>query len=258
MDSFAWDLFDVFVIVLLVVGATCYAAAAWESRRRGRWPPRRLVAWYAGLACAAVALIGPISTAAHTSFTAHMVGHLLLGMAAPLLLVLGTPVTLALRSLPTAKARFLVRLLRSPLARIITHPVVAAALNAGGLWALYTTWLYGAMHTSAVLHAVVHIHIFVVGYLFTAALIGRDPDPHRASVLVRAAVLLVFIAAHSVLAKWTYAHPPAGVSPSDAEVGAQLMYYGGDLIDILLIVLLLSGWYRATRPRESRPLPTAR
>ena len=44
--------------------------------------------WYAGLGCAGAGLIGPVATAAHTSFAAHMAGHLLLGMIAPLLLVL--------------------------------------------------------------------------------------------------------------------------------------------------------------------------
>ena len=105
-------------------------------------------------------------------------------------------------------------------------------------------------HTSVLLHGVVHAHIFLAGYVFTAALVGVDPDPHRATVPVRAAVLVVFIAAHSVLAKWLYAHPPAGVEAVDGQAGAQLMYYGGDVVDVTLIVLLLGGWYTATRPRE--------
>lgn len=64
-------------------------------------------------------------------------------------------------------------------------------------------------------------------------------------------MLVAFVAAHSILAKWLYAHPPPGVEPRDAEVGAQLMYYGGDVVDVTLILLLCLGWYRATRPRET-------
>lgn len=67
---------------------------------------------------------------------------------------------------------------------------------------------------------------------------------------MRSAVLIVFIAAHSILAKWLFAHPPAGVEAADGRVGAQLMYYGGDVIDITLIVLLFAGWYAAPRPRD--------
>lgn len=60
---------------------------------------------------------------------------------------------------------------------------------------------------------------------------------------------MVFIAAHQILAKRLYAHPPAGVDARDAEVGAQVMHYGGDVVDVFLIVLLFAGWYSATRPR---------
>ncbi|GAA3511357.1 hypothetical protein GCM10022262_39420 [Georgenia daeguensis] len=135
--------------------------------------------------------------------------------------------------------------------RAVTHPAVAATLNAGGLWLLYTTDLYHQMHGSALVHAAVHTHVFLAGYVFTASILSVDPDPHRAPLTVRAAVLVTFIAAHSVLAKWLYAHPPAGVDSADAEAGAQLMYYAGDAVDVTLIVLLLAGWYTAARPREA-------
>lgn len=128
---------------------------------------------------------------------------------------------------------------------------MAAILNAGGLWLLYTTGLFHLMHASVLVHALVHTHIFLAGYVFTAALVGVDPDPHRASMPLRSGVLIAFIAAHSILGKWLYAHPPPGVDALDAQVGAQLMYYGGDAVDVLLIVLLFAGWYSTTRPRES-------
>lgn len=252
-DALGWVLFDALVALALVAAAAGYAAALWAARRRGTWPTSRLLAWYAGVACAGAGLIGPIAAAARTSFTAHMGGHLLLGMLAPLLLVLGAPVTVILRALPVTGARSLTRLLRTPAVRVVTHPGVAATLNAGGLWTLYTTDLYQLMHASAFLHGLVHAHIFLAGYVFTASLVGPDPDPHRASTPVRAVVLVGFVAAHSILAKWLYAHPPAGVGSSDGQVGAQLMYYGGDMVDVTLIVLLFTGWYAATRPRGSVP-----
>jgi len=257
-QAFGWDLFEALVVLVVVGAAVGYAVSLWATRGRSPWPVGRTVAWYAGLVCAGAGLVGPVASAAHTSFTAHMVGHLFLGMIAPLLLVLGAPVTLILRALPVAGARSLTRLLRTPLVRVITHPVVAAALNAGGLWVLYTTSLYPLMHTSVALHALVHAHIFLAGYVFTAALVGVDPDPHRASVPVRSAVLIIFIAAHSILAKWLYAHPPAGVDVVDGQVGAQLMYYGGDIVDVALIVLLFAGWYTATRPKPIADSPPGR
>lgn len=248
-EALGWVLVDGVVVVLLAVAATGYAVALWSARGRTRWPARRTLSWYAGLACAGVALLGPVATAAHARFTAHMLGHLLLGMTAPLLLVLAAPVTLALLALPMTAARSLTGLLRRRSVRFVAHPVAAAVLNAGGLWVLYTTPLYSSMHDSVLLYALVHAHVLLAGYLFTAALVGPDPDPHRASMRVRSGVLIAFMAVHSVLAKWLYAHPPVGIGEADGQAGAQLMYYGGDAVDVILVVLLFTGWYTATRPR---------
>lgn len=244
-----WLAFEVLVVALLLVATAGYAWFLWTGRHRSPWPALRILLFYLGLACAGVSLVGPLARSAHDSFTAHMVGHLLLGMIAPLLLVLSAPVSVMLRGLPVVRARAVVRVLRSPYVRVITHPVVAAILNAGGLWLLYATPLFHAMHGSVWVHALVHAHIFLAGYVFTASLVGADPDPHRAPFKLRAGVLIGFIAAHSILAKWLYAHPPASVEHGDGQFGAQLMYYGGDAVDVLLIVLLFAGWYRATRPR---------
>lgn len=249
--SFAWVTFESVVVLALLGAAIGYALALWASRGRRTWPVSRTVMWYLGLGCVGAALVGPLATAAHTSFTAHMVGHLLLGMVGPLLLVLAAPVTVALRALPVPAARSLTRFLRTPVMRVLTHPVVAASLNIGGLWVLYTTDLYLRMHSSTLIYALVHTHIFLAGYLFTVSIVGVDPAPHRASMRMRSAVLIVFVAVHSILAKRLYAHPPAGTTTADGEVGAQVMYYGGDVVDVIMIVLLFAGHYAATRPRAA-------
>ena len=260
-DADAWALVEGAGLAALGAAAALYAIALWRSRRRSPWPLARSASWFAGLACAAIA-VGPIARAAHESFTAHMVGHLLLGMLAPLLLVLGAPVTLALRALPVDDARAFARVLRSRAVRWLTHPVVALLLDLGGLWLLYGTaqhagGLFALMHGSALVHAGVHLHILLAGYLLTASLVGRDPDPHRAPLAVRAAVLVVFIAGHSMLAKWLWAHPPVGVDALDAQAGSQVMYYGGDVVDVALLVLLGWRWFTATRPRTAAVPATA-
>jgi putative membrane protein len=224
-----------------------------DRRRRGRrWPVWRIACWCAGLVAAAAALAGPIAAAGHRDFAAHMGGHLLLGMTAPLLLVLGSPVTLLLRALPVRWARTMSGILGTRPVRVVTHPVTAAALDAGGLWLLYSTSLYPAMGDHRWLHVLVQVHVLIAGYLFTAAVIGVDPAPHRPGRRTRAAVLIVFLGAHAILAKYLYGHPPAGVSVADGRVGAELMYYGGDAIDIVLIALFWWQWYAATDPWPSR------
>ncbi|MEY9211984.1 cytochrome c oxidase assembly protein [Thermobifida halotolerans] len=221
-----------------------YLAAAAAVRRRGTaWSARRVAAWTAGWACAVGAVAGPMARLAHHDFVWHMAGHVLLGMLAPLLLAVAAPVTLALRVLPTPHGRRLVRLLRSPPVAVATHPVVAAVLNVGGLWVLYHGGLYAVMLDHAGAHALVHVHVLVAGWVFTFAVLGGpDPAPHRMRPLWRAGVLVGAVAAHNVLAKTLYAAPPAGVPVEQAQVGAQVMYYGGMPVEIALAALLCRDW----------------
>ncbi|WP_314036430.1 cytochrome c oxidase assembly protein [Dietzia sp. CH92] len=253
-ESAAWWVVEAAGPAVLAVALAAYLLGVRRHRVRGPWARWRTAAWIAGLSCVGLAWAGPLAEAARHDFTAHMAGHLLLGMIGPLLVVLAAPVTLALRTLPAGGARTLSTVLRSPPARVVTHPVVAAVLNAGGLWLLYATDLFAHMHASPAVHAAVHAHVLLAGIAFTVAVIGPDPNPHRATLRARATVLVLFIGAHSILGKWLYAHPPAGVDPADARVGAQLMYYGGDVVDLAILVLLFAGWYPGSRFR-SRLLP---
>lgn len=251
-DGLGWTFAGLLTVLAVSSTATGYLWAWWAARDRGRWPTYRVVLWLGGVTCLAVALVGPVASASHDSFTAHMAGHLLIGMLGPLLLVRAAPVTLLLRALPASRARAVTAVLASRGVRLLGHPVTAGLLNAGGLWLLYTTSLHDRMHTSPVVHVVVHLHLLLAGYLFTDALVGVDPRRHRPAFAVRAAVLVVFVAAHSVLAKWLYAYPLPGVAPEDARTGAQLMYYGGDVVDLTLVVLLFVGAFRASGRRVSR------
>jgi putative membrane protein len=108
---------------------------------------------------------------------------------------------------------------------------------------LYTTSLYHLSGRWESLHLLVHAHFFVFGYLFAAGIVGVDPNPHRLSVRFRSAVLVLFGAAHGILAKHLYAVPPPGVDSAQAQLGAQVLYYGGDVIDLAMMVLLWHRWY---------------
>ncbi|MGM0900943.1 MAG: cytochrome c oxidase assembly protein [Bacillota bacterium] len=224
------------------------------NQRYKKWAYFRTLLWIMGVISAEAALVGPIAARAHHDFTAHMMGHLLLGMLAPLLLVLSAPVTLILRSLSILNGRRLTKVLRSRLVKFFSDPLVASVLNIGGLWLLYTTELYSAMHHHVSLHLLVHIHVFLAGYLFTVSMIYIDPIPHRRSYLYRGIVLVIALAGHGILSKYIYAIPPVGVPSLQAEQGGMLMYYGGDAIDLVLIIVFWLQWFKSSRPQESRTL----
>jgi putative membrane protein len=215
---------------VVLIGALALAYE-WASLRT-RWSRWRGAAFMAGCAL----LVLGFATATHT-VTGHMRQHLLIAMIAPIGLVLGAPVTLLLRTLPVGAARALTRLLRTRYARFVAHPVTALALTLGGLPLL---WSPTAGH-----HPLVQLHFVLAGVLFAWVIAGPDPAPHRPSVRTRLIVLGVAIAAHATFSQVLY----AGGDP-DRQAGATLMYYGGDLAEILLAFAVVQ-----SRPGRREPWP---
>lgn len=235
-----------------MAGFILYFLAIFLSRQKGRnWPVHRTIFWVFGTFFAVAAVAGPVANRAHTDFTYHMAGHLLLGMLAPLLMALAAPMTLLVRSLSVTSARKVSRLLRSQPVRILSDPITASILNIGGLWLLYTTNLFHAMYESVILYLIIHLHVFLAGYLFTTSIIYIDPIAHRTSYVYRSIVLVLALAGHGILAKYLYAHPLDGIPVSQAETGGMFMYYGGDAIDLMLIIILFFHWYKSTSPKIS-------
>jgi putative membrane protein len=204
----------------------------------------RTASWLGG--CAALGLsVSPLLPADGGPVT-EMTRHLLLGMVAPLGLVLAAPVTLLLRSSGARVRRIVGRLLRSALLRVVSHPVVAASLSTGGLYLVMLTPLAEMAHERPWLHLAVHFHYLAAGYLFTWSIAGPDPAPHRPGLATRLGVLLVTMAAHAFLAKHLYAQ----ATSQEFRAAAQLMYYGGDLVELLLATALFHSWYRRRSRRN--------
>ncbi|WP_433789895.1 cytochrome c oxidase assembly protein [Actinoplanes sp. CA-252034] len=208
--------------------------------RVARWPPWRTVSFVTGCALLVVGLTPAALPWASGDFRGHMLAHLLVGMFAPIALVLGAPVTLLLRTVPRRAGRVIGRLLRSRPVHAVAHPVVALVLNVGGLVALYLVPL-------PPMHPLVSLHFLLSGYLFAWVVAGPDPAPRRPSAPARLVMLGVAIAAHSILAQLLYAGVlvDVPVPREQREGGAELMYYGGDIAELLLAVALVTG-----RPRR--------
>jgi putative membrane protein len=232
--------------LLAVLAALGYE---WRSLHAPGWSRWRGAAFMTG---AAVLVIG-FALPAH-DFAGHALQHLLVAMVAPLGLVLGAPVTLLLRTLPVGGARRLTRLLRSRPARVAAHPVAALLLSTGGLAALYLTPLYVRLLADPVLHQAVTIHFVLSGLLFAWVVAGADPAPHRPSVTARLVLLGVAVAVHATLSQLLYAgalvQVPATVT--DRQAGATLMYYGGDLAELLLAFAVVQSRGAARRAAGRR------
>lgn len=241
------------LLLALVAAAymTLWCVAARGRRPLGRW---RAAAFLVGSGLGGAALFSPLVPYPDGDFREHMVQHLMLGMLAPVFLVLGAPLTLLFRSLPVPSARLLSRVLRSAPVGALASPWVALLLNLGGMGALYFTPLYELASRNGAVHLWLHVHFLAAGCLFAWVIAGPDPAPHRPSVPARLVVLGVAITCHATFAQLLYAgwFVAVPVSAEERQGAAELMYYGGDLAELLLAFALVSSW-RPHRHARRRP-----
>lgn len=245
---------EAFSLALIAVVGVAYVVAAMRRSREPRgWSPWRTASFVLGLAVLAAGVV-PLSPFPAGSFPEHMYQHMVIGMYAPLGLVLGAPVTLLLRSTPRSFGRGVMRFLRLPPVRFVANPVTALVLDIGTLWLLYLTPLFTLMTSHVALHHLVHVHFFAAGYLFAYVIAGPDPAPRRPSVPARLVVLGVAIVGHAVLAQLIYAglFVDLPVPAGERRAGGDLMYFSGDIAELLLALAMVSTW-RPER-RASRAL----
>ncbi|WP_206518113.1 cytochrome c oxidase assembly protein [Rhodococcus sp. X156] len=243
-------------VVLAVLGlfAAAYLVGALRTDRDGRgWQHWRTAAFLGGLALLGWALVPDALPLPAGTFQAHMAQHLLLAMLAPLGLVLGAPVTLVLRNVSATTGRRLVAVLRSRPVGLVANPVVALLLTLGSLYLLYLTPLYAWSSSHPLAHHLLHLHFLLAGYLFAWVIAGPDPGPHRLSVRARLVVLGVAIAGHAILSQLMYANRYVRIptTSDDLQAGASLMYFGGDIAELLLALAMLLTWRVPRRARAT-------
>ncbi len=245
------------VLVLFLLVLLGYLHIANRARRhnpeRG-WSRWRVASFVTGLVLLAVALAPPVAPWAHADFRGHMVQHLLIGMYAPLGLVLGAPVTLVLRTVSARRGRQLTTVLHSLPARLLTHPAVALLLSTGSLTVLYFSPLYDAISSRPAGHWLLHAHFLFAGLLFAHVIAGPDPAPARPGVRTRLVYIGCAIAVHAVVSQLMYGGYWVDIDAPVAEVrgGAEIMYYGGDIAELLLAAALVSTWRPERRSRRQR------
>lgn len=189
--------------------AVGYLLGVHRLRRRGEWwPVGRTVAWLAGCAVVLLATSAGFGRYAPAVFGVHLAVHLALAGLAALLLVGGAPVTLGRRALPgagpdqpTGPREWLTAIHHSPVARFLTHPVVASVLFVGSFFALYLTGLFDTALNYHWAHLAMNGCFLLIGGAFYTSVAGAGGRTRIAMVLAVAlgyGLFDVLLLSHSI------------------------------------------------------------
>ncbi len=267
----SWSL-DPLLFIVIVWAAGLYLLGVWQLRARGdRWPWGRSLAFVGGgMGGFALATQSGIAAYDTTLLSVHMIQHMMLTMLVPLAMALGAPVTLALRTLPATLRRWLLAVLHSRVAAVLTFAPLVFGLYVVSPWALYFSGWYDASLRSPYVHEMMHLHLVVVGSLFFWPLVGADPVPGRVSYPFRMLVVLLTLPFHAFLGvtimgattllgeDWytsLRAGPMGAWLPSIAEdqnLAGGILWAAGDLIGIVLFAVLFAQWVRSSMREAER------
>ncbi len=268
----SYDL-DILWLVVVGFGLFLYLAGVHRLSLRGdRWPVHRTVFWVLGMLMLLWVTCGPINAYQEYLFSVHMLGHMMLGMAIPLLLVAGAPITLALRAVHKREdgtrggREWIMWAVHSPYARVITHPFVAAAIFIVSLWAFYFTDLVRWAMYDHLGHEWMIIHFLLSGYLFVMSLIGADPVPYRLPHAGRLITLIAVMALHAffgialmmqeglMVAEWfgsmgrTWGPTPM----EDQYIGGGIAWSVGEIPTLILAITVAIQWSRSDARLQRR------
>ena len=268
----AWNV-DLLWAVAAGFGVFFYLVGAWRLHRRGDgWPLYRTIMWVAGLVLLVWVTGGVINVYQDYLFSMHMVGHMLLTMAIPVLLVAGAPVTLAARAIrrrddgTRGGREWILWAVHSPVARVLTNPFVAAGLFIGSLWVFYYTDLFRWSLYDHLGHEWMIAHFLFTGYLFVLTLIGIDPVPYRLPYPGRLLLLIGIMAMHAffgiaimmqsglMVAEWFGSMGRTwGATPlEDQYTGGGVAWSIGEIPTLILAITVAIQWSRSDARDQKR------
>jgi cytochrome c oxidase assembly factor CtaG len=258
--------------VVTVWAAGLYLLGVRVLHQRGdRWPVGRTVAFVGvGLGAFYFATASGLGAYDLTLLSVHMVQHMVLAMVVPLALALGAPVTLALRTLPPRPRRWLLSLLHSRVAKVLSFPPLTLLLYVVSPWALYFSGWYDASLHSAYVHEMMHLHLVVVGTLFFWPLMGIDPVPGRVGYPARMLIVVLTLPFHAFLGVTIMAqqnlighdwYPALHAGPmgawlpdphDDQHLAGGILWGSGDLVGLVFFGVLFAQWVRSSMREAAR------
>ena len=272
------DWFTVWRIDWLWLGVSVLAVALYllgvrRMRARGdSWPVLRTIGWVLGWSIFVWATSGAPGVYGRVLFSVHMLLHMTVSMAAPILMVLAAPVTLALRTLTPRRDKtlgpreLLLGLVHSRFLMVLGNPIVAAVIFFGSLVAFYFSPLFELALRTHTGHVLMTTHFLLAGYLFVWVLVGIDPGPRRWPPLLRLVILFATISFHAffgvalttgttLLAPTFFQslHLPWTVDLlADQRNGGAIAWGVGEFPTLVLALLVTLAWVRSDAAETKR------
>lgn len=256
---------DWLFLLAAAVAVGLYVAAFVRLRRRGdRWPVHKLILWTLGWAVFVYVTSGGPGVYGRVMFSVHMVEHMALMMAVPILLVPANAITLAMRALPARRdgtlgpRELLLAVVHSRWASIVVNPVVAGAVFFASLVGFYWSGILAWALSTHAGHVFMVVHFTLAGYAFVWSLVGTDPGPPKWPAPLRMIVLLATLAAHAffglsifqggwLLAPGFYKTidvPWVEDLLTDQQLGGGIAWGIGELPTLLLMLMVAVDWMR--------------
>jgi cytochrome c oxidase assembly factor CtaG len=260
--------FPLLATLLILGAAALYLWGVWRVNRlqpRHPWSGWRTTGFLSALVVTALSIDSFIGVYDDTLFWDHMVQHLMLVMVAAPLFALGAPLSLLWRS-TTGEARRRVNwFLRSPVARLFDHPVVAFGLYALIIPVTHLTSFYNLTLENSALNHLEHVFFLVVGYLFWRQVFPLEPSSHRMYPPLRLGYLFLAVpvdtfvglslssAVHEMFPAYNSVHRAWGPSlVTDLHIGGVIMWVGGDTLMTLAMIPVAIQWMRLEERRAVR------
>ncbi len=257
--------FDLLWTIVIVLGIVFYIAGVRRLKSRGdAWPLRRTILWVTGMLVLFYITNGAFNVYERYLFSVHMLGHMMLTMAIPMLMVFGAPVTLASRAIKKRQdgsrgaREWILWAVHTPFANVVSNPIVAAVLFAGSLWIFYFTPIFRWATTEHLGHQWMIVHFLITGYLFAQSLVGIDPVKYRLPYPFRLILLMGTMAFHAffglailsgtglMLADWYGAMGRVwGPTPLvDQQNGGGIAWSIGEIPTLILAITVAVMWSR--------------
>ena len=258
----AWPL-DPGTVIPLLFAAILYARGARRSRGATR---RQTICFWIGWIFLAAALVSPLHSLGEALFSAHMVQHEILMLAAAPMLVLSRPLAALVWGLPFSWRRTAGKWAKAGLIRSIwrclTNQVFAWCLHAAALWIWHAPSLFQSTLSSEWAHAAQH-----ASFLFTALLFWWSLFYARGRSGYGAATLYLFTTAvhTSILGSLlTFAnsiwYPIYALRSStwrvnpldDQRLGGLIMWIPAGFVYVAAMLATFSAWMRESEAMAAR------